>query len=189
MNRSIYLLGLVLLSFVFVSCGDDSDEIDYAWKAANEAAFDAISKDQSYNELKSASRNGSVYWKRSDVLTNDTLITNSLSLRITPEGTPEYTDSVTVRYEGWYYQTDGTKYIFDTTEKDYNKTPRQFAVKGVVDGWSTALQDMVEGEEREIVIPWKLGYGSTGSSSIAAYTTIYFNVKLIKIIQMTGRTS
>lgn len=185
MNRSLYLLGLVLLSFVFVSCGDDEDEIDYAWKALNENAYDAISRNQGYNELKSASQNGSVYWRESDVLTNDTLI----SLKTTSRGTPEYTDSVSVRYEGWFYQTDGTKYTFDTTEKDYNKTPREFAVNGVVDGWSTVLQDMVEGEEREVVIPWKLGYGSSGSSSIPGYTTLYFNVKLIKILPMTGRTN
>lgn len=189
MNRSLYLLGLILLSFVFVSCGDDEDKIDYAWKSLNESAFDAVSRDQSYNELKSASRNGSVYWKESNVLTNDTLVSKSISLRTTPSGTPEYTDSVSVRYEGWYYQTDGTVYTFDTTEKDYNKTPRAFAVKNVVDGWSTALQDMVEGEEREIVIPWKLGYGSGGSTSIPAYTTIYFRVKLVKILPMTGRTN
>lgn len=185
MNRNIYLIAVALMSIVFVSCNDTDDETDYEWKKMNEDAFNAFYNNNDYYSLESASKDGRIFCKSSDELKDNELAS---ALKTTANGTPEYTDSVTVRYEGWYYEKDGSKYIFDTTEGDYNRTPRSFAVSGVIDGWSTALQSMEEGEELEIVIPWILGYGSTGTSSMPGYTTLYFRVKLLKILPMTGRS-
>lgn len=187
MNRKISAVALLLFSLIWVSCvSDNDDDIDYEWKTLNEEAYNTAYKSGDYNILMSASKNGEVLWRESDTLTDDHL---SSSLRITSGGKPEYTDSVTVRYEGWYIQKDGTKYVFDTTEQGYNKTPRGFAVNGVIDGWSTVIQDMKEGEEREIMIPWGIGYGSSGTTTIPAYTTLRFYVKLLKIHQMPGLKS
>jgi len=60
--------------------------------------------------------------------------------------------------------------------------PVVFAVNGVVEGWQTVLQEMVEGDRWEIYIPYRMGYGSYGSgSSIPGYSTLIFDMQLVKI--------
>lgn len=190
-NKNIYALAFLMLSVFFVSCVDEDDnKIDKEWKKMNEDAYLKAYSSKDYYKLESQSRNGTVLWKTSNLLTDDQ---PDFGLRINSQGNPEYTDSVTVRYEGWYIQKDGTSYTFDTTEEVNNKVPRGFAVKNVVDGWTTVLQDMKVGEERELVIPWILGYGSSGLVNsgvvvIPAYTTLYFRMKLLDIHQMSGTT-
>lgn len=179
MNKKVYVIAIALLSLVFASCGDDEDKIDEEWKTMNEAAFTKIYNDKSYNQLASPSGNGNVAWKEVDVLENNTIDT-----RISPEGKPYYTDTVSVLYEGWYFNKEGKKIVFDKT---YNAQPVKFAVNGVIEGWTTLLQDMKVGEEREVWIPWALAYGAYGNNSIPGYTTLVFNVKVKDIISMRGR--
>jgi len=210
------------------SCLDNDDnnevEIDEEWKALNDTRYSQIASDGSYNVLSSQSGNGKVYWKTSTVIT-DSDQKPDLQLRTTVEGKPEFTDTVVVRYEGWYIDKEGEKRIFDSTENisiiseiNYrhgikpdpspNKIPSTFAVNpstsgtaannyisGVIDGFSTALQDMKLNEERDVCMPYQLAYGtrantytpSNGSVTytiIPAYTTLWFRIKLLKIIPM-----
>jgi len=207
---------------------DDDDEvvIDQEWKSLNEKRFNDLVAGKEYRELTSQSGNGKILWKNSQEI--ETIDERNL-LRIAVDGKPEFTDTVVVRYEGWYFNKNNEKLIFDSTEnpslrteidyslglapnKDPNKISAKFAVNpstvasasngyigGVIDGWSTALQDMVLGEEREIVLPYQLAYGSTPSTYrpsssgtiytlIPAYTTLHFRLKLLKIIPMKGRS-
>lgn len=55
-------------------------------------------------------------------------------------------------------------------------------INGVIDGFSTALQHMKEGDIWEIWVPWELGYGSSGSGSIPGYTTLVFEIELMEIM-------
>lgn len=195
-KKTYYLLFLCLgiITFSFISCGSDDDDtaIDEEWKAYQDTEFNKVAADKSvYTEIKSEANNGSVYWKESSVITDSDLAT-----RISPQGTPNFTDTVVVRYEGWYFDTTGKKYIFDSTENPSlnsiansfipNKQSVQFAVNGVIGGWITLLQDMTVGEEREVCIPQQLAYGSTGSGYIPGYTTLWFRLKLLKIKSMKG---
>ncbi len=63
-----------------------------------------------------------------------------------------------------------------------NNIPRTFSVNGVIDGFSTALQHMKEGDIWEIWVPWELGYGSSGSGNIPGYTTLVFEIELMEIM-------
>jgi len=194
-----------------ISCVNDDDDdvkIDEEWKSQNDNRFNQVASDGSYNSLSSQSGNGKIYWKNSSVITDS----DENILKVTVSGTPEFTDTIVVRYEGWYFDKNNKKIIFDSTENisfrsdllyklgessnpDPNKKPMQSPVKGLIDGWVTLLQDMKTGEEREVCIPQALAYGASGSSYqssytgnsyliIPGYTTLWFNVKLLKIIQM-----
>ncbi|MFA7065782.1 MAG: FKBP-type peptidyl-prolyl cis-trans isomerase, partial [Dysgonamonadaceae bacterium] len=55
-------------------------------------------------------------------------------------------------------------------------------VSGVVDGFSTALQHMKEGDKWEVWIPWQLGYGERGQSPIPGYTTLVFEIELVEVL-------
>jgi len=219
----LFLVGICL---AFISCldnDDDEEDIDKEWKTLNENRYYQLQNDPSYNALSSQTGNGAVYWKYSTVITD-----SDNPLKITAAGKPEFTDTVVVRYEGWYLNKDGEKIIFDSTENpslksqiDYslgnsptpypNKGTAKFAVNpqtvasasngyisGPIEGWSTVLQDMVLNDEREVCIPYELGYGgsiapyqpssSTVYTLIPAYTTLWFRLKVMKIIPMAGRS-
>lgn len=185
MNKKIYALtAFFCLATLFISCGDDNTTtIDEEWKAMNEQIVNTVRANTAeYKPLASMSGNGSVYWKTYNDFVPKV---KSASLKITEDKTPYITDSVVCRYEGWFIKKDGTKYIFDSTET--NATPRGFWVNKVIDGWSTILQHMKEGEQIEMCVPYQLAYGTSGyyvgnTQIIPGYTTLWFRMKLIKII-------
>ena len=118
--------------------------------------------------------------------------------------TPFFTDKVKVFYTGWYkndwskadtYTDDKNnliinKNIFDSTNLDPNGKPkdniipREFEIKTLVDGFSTALQYMKIGDKWEVWIPWNLGYGAfdNRNSGIKAHTTLVFEIELVEIL-------
>lgn len=178
MKLRLLLLGIVA-AMLFVAC-DQTETFDDSWKLANEAQFAAITTNSEYRRLPSISGNGHIMYK------------------VIEEGdgaTPLFTDRVKVRYTGWYkynwtmpdtYTDDKgnqiiNKIVFDSTA-DRNDIPSTFEVKGVVDGFSTALQHMQVGDQWEVWIPWKLGYGANGSGTIRAYTTLVFEIELVDVI-------
>lgn len=121
MVKKLYLFPLFLLVFFMfatTSClnsnNNNEEEIDEEWKALNETRFAKIASDNAYNALSSQSgSNEKVYWQTSTEITN---VDNENSLRITVDGKPEFTDTVVIRYEGWYFDKAGQKVIFDSTE-------------------------------------------------------------------------
>lgn len=182
MNYKLFALIAIFSSVIFSSCNSTDDyQIDTEWKEYNEKiVMETAANTAEYTHRKSLSNNDYVYWKYvTDFIPDEK---SSPSTKVTEEGTPYYTDSVTVRYTGWYLLKDGTKYTFDTTEGDYNGVARSFSVAGTVDGFSTMLQYMKVGQQVEFCIPQRLGYGARSQSAIPAYTTLWFRVKLLKII-------
>lgn len=200
MNKKLFaLIALFVCSFALFmnSCSDDDDnEIDEEWKAYNEDIVAKTAAKSEYKPRKSLTGNGTLYWKYTDFFDMEDEKYNpktTPSTKITDTGTPYVTDSVIVRYEGWYFLKDGTKYIFDSTEGDNNsQAGRLFTLsslaQGGVMGWVDMLQYMHEGEAVEVCIPYQLGYGttgyytSTGIQTIPGYTTLWFRIKLLKIL-------
>ena len=56
--------------------------------------------------------------------------------------------------------------------------PRKFAVNAMVVGFSTALQKMHVGDTWKVYIPYQLGYGSSDSGVIPAYSTLIFYINV-----------
>ncbi|HEU4584015.1 MAG TPA: FKBP-type peptidyl-prolyl cis-trans isomerase [Polyangiaceae bacterium] len=86
---------------------------------------------------------------------------------------PKAADTVRVHYTGW--QTDGTR--FDSSVARGN--PAQFALTGVIKGWTEGLQLMVEGEERRFWIPEELAYKGVSNRPQGM---LVFDVQLIQIL-------
>jgi FKBP-type peptidyl-prolyl cis-trans isomerase FkpA len=51
----------------------------------------------------------------------------------------------------------------------------------VIAGWDEGVALMKEGEEFKFIIPWSLAYGERGTGPIPAYSSLVFEVKLLKI--------
>ena len=193
-----YLFTLLPL---FVSCSE-SDETSSEfldWQAKNETYF--LEQYNSYmQEYKSKGEASSKMviptWSMpgetpiEDILpTNCILVEKVLSTELLwTDNTPEYTDSVAVHYRGRLipspHYPEG--YEFD---RSYMSTgnfnlavdvPAHFKVSGgVIAGFSTALQHMHRGEGWIVTIPYQLGYGSSESSVIPAYSTLVFEIFLM----------
>lgn len=205
MRKNILLILFILfgLGVSFVSCDDDDNTYyDEAWKLFNDSIYYAAKNNPAYSEWQSQSFNGSLYYKR--YAENDETSPFSKSFIEIEDQTPLFSDSVVCRYVGWFIRNneDKTPYFFDGTEnsviidgKEHELTFNKkqgvgFRVSGVIDGWATALQNMKPGDEVRICMPYMLGYGaaglsnsSTGATMIPGYTTLWFDVKLLKIIR------
>jgi FKBP-type peptidyl-prolyl cis-trans isomerase len=88
---------------------------------------------------------------------------------------PKPTDTVKVHYTGTL--VDGT--VFDSSVQ--RGMPATFPVKGVIPGWTEALQLMKVGDKWQLVIPAKLAYGEDGPGPIGPNSTLIFEVELLGI--------
>jgi len=183
-------LHLFALLFLMVSCSETDDSVEeFAnWRETNETFFNLL-----YEEASALEEQGSTEWK---VFKKWSLLD---SLATTPDkhvvvkvlrsgsadaGTPAYTDSVKVSYEGHLLPSASfpSGYVFDKSYYgDFDLStahPSAFAVSGVIEGWITVLQAMHPGDYWEVYIPYALGYGTSASGSIPAYSTLVFTIYL-----------
>lgn len=92
---------------------------------------------------------------------------------------PEPGDKVSIHYLGYF--VDG-----DPFDNSYERgKPFQFRIgsKQVIEGLEKGVQKMHVGEKATIVIPSPLAYGSEGmpKANIAPFTTLIFDVELLKV--------
>ena len=88
---------------------------------------------------------------------------------------PAATDTVRVHYEGRL--ADGT--IFDSSLA--RGEPAEFALSGVIPGWSEGLGHMAVGSKAVLTIPARLAYGSAGTGPIPPMACLIFTVELLAI--------
>lgn len=111
-----------------------------------------------------------------------TLLESGLQYEVIKPGAgdpPKMSDTVKVHYEG--HTIDGKK--FDSSH-DRGK-PAQFALKGVVKGFSEALSHMQPGAKWKVYIPPELGYGARGAgNSIGPNEVLIFDLELLEIVKV-----
>lgn len=105
---------------------------------------------------------------------------SGLQYEVLTEGTgksPKATDTVRCHYEGQLL--DGT--VFDSSYK--RGEPADFGLNQVIPGWTEGVQLMKEGAKYRFYIPYLLAYGERGAgASIPPYSTLIFDVELIKVL-------
>ena len=95
---------------------------------------------------------------------------------ITEQGTGNYPNAnsnVTVTYKGYFL--DGS--VFDQNQQ----SGITFNLNQVIDGWKEGLTYFKEGGKGVLLVPSRLGYGSTGNARIPGGSVILFDIKLVKI--------
>jgi len=184
MKKNIYLLFAILCAGLLTACGEDNEDI-YAkyedWRVLNEQAFNVIKNNSEYTELKTLSNRGSIYYKVLKGSGEDA-------------GHILYTSTVKVYYTG-SFTVDSKDYnisagkVFDSAEYPDSR-PATFNVRNLVEGFTTALQFMKEGDRWEVYIPWYLAYGDTGSMnqvtggySILPFSMLKFEIEVDEIVK------
>lgn len=88
---------------------------------------------------------------------------------------PTESDRVTVNYKGTLL--NGT-----TFDSSYDRgEPTTFGLLQVIPGWTEGLQLMAEGAKYRFFVPYQLAYGSKANGRIPAYSTLIFEIELIKV--------
>jgi len=97
---------------------------------------------------------------------------------------PLYTDTVAVHYRGWLIPSVSHKggYQFDSSylgafDEDI-AIPYEFYVKSLTAGFATAVMHMRRGDHWRVYIPYQLGYGTTATSNIPAYSNLVFDIRM-----------
>lgn len=92
-----------------------------------------------------------------------------------PGAKPKITSTVVCHYKGTLL--DGTEF-----DNSYSRnSPAEFAVTGVIKGWTEALQLMSVGSKYKLYVPYELGYGLNDHGPIPGGSTLVFEVELLNI--------
>lgn len=163
----------LVLSFAMTACGDDDSSqttweqfTDWrnknnAWITEQAALVDASGKpiytkyQPRYNQTQFLMR-----------FINDTTETRG-NLQ------PMYTSTATVNYAVYLY--DGTR-----IDSAANYTS-QLSSQSLIDGWSEIITRMHVGDSVEAILPYVLGYGSSGASAVYPYSALRFNIRLTNV--------
>lgn len=93
---------------------------------------------------------------------------------------PQKGQNVTVQYTGWL--TNGC--MFDSS-RQAGRSAFSFVIgatpPNVIGGWEEGVLTMRVGGKRRLVIPPRLGYGSSAQGSIPANATLVFDVELLAV--------
>lgn len=190
-----------------LACSENIDEeVEYVnWKAVNAAAFRT-----QFEEAKSAiAAARATYgddwqahcpWRVFRTYAQDDRVpgtaVDSICVKIVSTGSstvsPMYTDSVMVNY--LLRLQPSTSYpagkVADhsgpyTTEEgvfhpDFAQ-PASLLTSNTVEGFTTALLHMHEGDRWLVYIPQELGYGGSASNSMPAYSMLTFDMQLVRV--------
>lgn len=105
-----------------------------------------------------------------------------------------YTDSVRLYYRAWimddnYPESKTNMTVFSQTYygdfNDKTAAPIAMPVNGTVEGFMTAVQYMVKGDDWDVYIPQQLGYKGTASDVIPAYSTLLYRLR-IELVHKSG---
>lgn len=191
-GKAMLLLPLfvAVLALSLSSCSESDNAVEEYpdWQNTNTTYWNNL-----YTTTQSKVNSGDATWKIiknfsiEDTLSSpntDYIIVNVLTAG-KGSGCPLYTDSVRVRYTGQLLPSTSypSGYVFDTTNKnnaaDSISGVADLKVSGLTSGFATAVQHMHIGDVWEVYIPWTLGYGSEGSTSIPGYSVLKFRIQLV----------
>ena len=92
---------------------------------------------------------------------------------------PLYTSTTDSRYTLHLYdgtRVDSSAYLTDPAPGVYRST-----VSNNIQGWAIAQTYMRCGDTAEVIVPYGVGYGASGSSAIRPYSNLRFNIRLLDI--------
>ncbi len=200
-TKYFFLLMVAVLALTSCSEDDNTTQEFENWQVKNETAF-ADTLAYAKKQIEAGSQDWKVIrsWALSNQTPNKDLSGNTVNLTYkdvdnivvhvlehgTGSGSPMYTDSVKVSYNGRLLPstTYANGYVFDKTfEGAYNKQTARLvtmSVKDLIDGFTTALLDMHIGDRWMVYIPYQLAYGANGSSSgsVPGYSMLRFEIML-----------
>ena len=203
-------VGVVLLLIFFVSCSSEEETYDpyHDWQVRNESWFRSVA-DSARTAIAEAKeqhgddwdKDGNCQWrmfKRLDQAQNYNTgkLEDSICVRIIKNGTGDYSptlsDSVRISFRGWLMPNRNNVQVDSLMQDVFTQTyfnqfneetaaPQLSSVSPFVQGFSTALQYMVSGDDWMVYIPQQLAYGANVNGNIPAYSTLQFQIHMAAV--------
>ena len=196
-NSLLWLMGLFFTLSFISSCEETDGVIDpYTdWEERNQHYIDSIASVAKANQGNAVGQ-----WKiiHTYKYPQQRLVMGDVNeyvyckvLEVGDGATPMFTDTVAANYCGKLIPLyNGSVVTFDQSyQGELNSdvaTPSIFAVSGVITGWTTALQEMKEGDRWELYVPSDLGYGDYGKNEIPGFSTLIFDLDLVEVKKLKG---
>lgn len=165
------LLAMALFAAILASFGCRQQlDATQQWRKQNEEAFASFESKPEYSKVSTDGSNAFVYMKNMKKGSGTTY--------------PIETSRVKIHYQLFRLVGSNTFVAGNYTQETplvlpINRGGNNMSIMGV----RIALQNMVEGDEAEIIIPWHLAYGESGDSrNISPYTALRYIIRLDEII-------
>ena len=179
----ILLLSLLLLSYT--SCSEDDSTTDEFsnWQERNQAVTDQWAANSSLRKIRVFTQDDTTTGRNSDYIYVEVLEAG--------EGTdsPLYTDTVRMAYRGRLIPTMNytNGFVFDETYiGDFSWHTAGMATMAIggsssalVSGFATAVMNMHKGDRWRVHIPYQLGYNTSSTGSVTAYSNLTFDIALL----------
>jgi FKBP-type peptidyl-prolyl cis-trans isomerase FklB len=196
-NSLLWLMGLFFTLSFISSCEETDGVIDpYTdWEERNQHYIDSIASVAKANQGNAVGQWKIIhtykYPQQGLVMGDVNEYVYCKVLEIGDGATPMFTDTVAANYCGKLIPLyNGSVVTFDQSyQGELNSdvaTPSIFAVSGVITGWTTALQEMKEGDRWELYVPSDLGYGDYGKNEIPGFSTLIFDLDLVEVKKLKG---
>lgn len=170
---SALLVGLLSL-LLLTACEEPIDSVTQ-WRISNESTFNEYASKEDYQKASIEGSSAYVYMK---------WLTHGEGKEY-----PIETSRIRCHYE--MRMLVGDKVV----DGNYgSERPAEFAINRgarnqLIEGARIGIQQMVVGDEAEIIIPWYLGYGERSAGEINPYSALKFRIKLEEIIPESQRVA
>lgn len=190
-----------------LACSENIDEeVEYVnWKAVNAAAFRAQLEEAKSAIAAAQAAYGADWqahcpWRVFRTYAQDDRVpgtaVDSICVKIVATGSstvrPMYNDSVMVNYllrlqpsasypDGKVADHSGPIATEDGVFHPDFAQPASLLASNTVEGFTTALLHMHEGDRWLVYIPQELGYGGSATNSMPAYSMLTFDMQLVRV--------
>ena len=196
-NSLLWLMGLFFTVSFISSCEETDGVIDpYTdWEERNQHYIDSIASVAKANQGNAVGQWKIIhtykYPQQGLVMGDVNEYVYCKVLEVGDGATPMFTDTVAANYCGKLIPLYNSSVVtFDQSyQGELNSDvaiPSTFAVSGVITGWTTALQEMKEGDRWELYVPSDLGYGDYGKNEIPGFSTLIFDLDLVEVKKLKG---
>lgn len=178
MKKLLYTIAVFIILSVITGCNSKAEDV---WKEYKEYREENVAF---YNEQAALlDENGEHFYTKIVPSWNlgAEILIHYFNDRKETEGnlSPMITSSCAISYRGRLYNDVAFDSSYTSTSNVMIFRPEETIV-----GWWVALEQMRVGDSVRVVIPYGLGYGSTGSltGTISPYSTLVFDMKLQDIV-------
>ena len=205
---ALCLGGMLLSAGLFTSCTEKDNTVEEFtnWQSKNETYWNKLYT-ATQQKIKSGDTSWKIilnYTFQNQKQTSGSALTyspeNYIIAHVEQAGSgtasPLYSDSVSMHYmgrlipsttytAGLIFDKSWSSDIFNaaTSRPNHSYIGLSYDSKGkpisLVDGFTTALMSMHRGDHWTVYIPYQLGYGSTSTGLVPAYSILIFDLRLV----------
>lgn len=187
-NTLWLLLAAMMVSLFATSCEEKTEESEYAhWQERNQQFIDSIAAVAEVN----ADGQWLIYksWRLPADNPNDLSATkevnNYIYCHVEKKGNgtiaPIFTDSIRANYRVWLMTGELIDQSFRGEFNPDISVPAEFAMTGMIDGWTTAVQNMHAGDIWTVYMPYTMAYGTSETGSIPGYSALKYWINLVDV--------